>query len=481
MLFNSFEFLIFFPVVFFLHWFVFKKNKSSQNLFLIIVSYFFYSCWDWRFSFLLGFSTILDYFSGIFISNSNDLKTKRNWMRLSIFINLGILCYFKYTNFFIGSFIQLFQNFGFHCDHFTLKIILPIGISFYTFHGISYVLDNYYGRIKATTNIVEYSLFVSFFPLLVAGPIERATHLLPQLTKKREFNYVQSVEGCRLILWGMFKKVVIADSLAPIVEDIFSNYQNHSGITLIIGVVSFAFQVYGDFSGYTDIARGISKLLGIELILNFNFPYFSRSIPEFWSRWHISLSSWLNDYVFTPLALNFRHRGRIGIFIAIFTTFIISGFWHGAGLHFIVWGAYYGLLYIPYVFSKKGIKSMVSKKTDSVKASDLPNIILTFSLVCLGYVFFRSPTLSSAFGYLSCIINNNFLHYGLGVWYYKIITPMLLIIVIFFLDWINRREERVLSTMDIKVNSIIYVTMSVVIMLHLLRGEQAIDFIYFQF
>ena len=406
MLFNSLEFLIFFPVVFFLHWFVFKKNKSSQNLFLIIVSYFFYSCWDWRFSFLLGFSTILDYYSGIIISNSNDLKTKRNWMRLSIFVNLGILCYFKYTNFFIDSFIQLFQNIGFQCDYSTLKIILPIGISFYTFHGISYVLDNYYGRIKATTNIVEYSLFVSFFPLLVAGPIERATHLLPQLTKKREFNYFQSVEGCRLIIWGMFKKVVIADSLAPIVDEIFSNYQHHNGLTLIIGVVGFAFQVYGDFSGYTDIARGISKLLGIELILNFNFPYFSRSIPEFWSRWHISLSSWLNDYVFTPLALNFRNNGKIGIFIAIFTTFIISGFWHGAGLHFILWGGYYGLLYIPYIFSKKGIKSMVSKKNEIVRVTDIPRILLTFSLVCIGYVFFRAENMDMAFNYLNCLFSS---------------------------------------------------------------------------
>jgi D-alanyl-lipoteichoic acid acyltransferase DltB (MBOAT superfamily) len=347
-----------------------------------------------------------------------------------------------------------------------LNIILPIGISFYTFHGISYVLDNYYGRIKATTNIVEYSLFVSFFPLLVAGPIERATHLLPQLTKKREFNYVQSVEGCRLILWGMFKKVVIADSLAPIVEDIFSNYQNHNGITLIIGVIGFAFQVYGDFSGYTDIARGISKLLGIELILNFNFPYFSRSIPEFWSRWHISLSSWLNDYIFTPLALNFRHRGKVGIFIAIFTTFIISGFWHGAGLNFIAWGAYYGLLYIPYVFSKKGIKSMVSKKTDQLQFSHLPKIILTFLLVCLGYVFFRSPNISHSFQFLDHLINHCSLSERIA---YKsfLLYPLLILLT----DTI-RFKSNILDTIPV------YILMVLIIVYH---STNQSNFIYFKF
>ena len=466
MLFNSFEFLIFFPIIFFLHWFIFKKSKSSQNRFLIIASYFFYSCWDWRFSFLLGFSTILDYYSGIFINNSSNLTTKRKWMRLSIFINLGILCYFKYSNFFIESFIQLFNNIGFHCDIFTLNIILPIGISFYTFHGISYVLDNYYGRIKATTDIVEYSLFVSFFPLLVAGPIERATHLLPQLNKKREFSYSQSAEGCRLILWGLFKKVVIADSLAPIVEEIFNNYQNHNGITLIIGVLGFAFQVYGDFSGYTDIARGISKLLGIELILNFNFPYFSRSIPEFWSRWHISLSSWLNDYVFTPLALKYRNLGKLGISLAIFITFIISGLWHEAGLNFIFWGGYYGLLYVPYIYSKKGIKSIVSKKSDPLSISDFPKIFLTFTLVCIGYVFFRSSGLESAIGFLNHLITNLELTNRIS---YKsfLIYPLLILIT----DLIRLK--------NINLNKpLVYIFLIIMLIYH---STNQSNFIYFKF
>jgi alginate O-acetyltransferase complex protein AlgI len=477
MLFNSFEFLIFFPIVFTLYWFVFSKNKSQQNTFLLIVSYLFYSFWDWRFSFLLGFSTILDYYSGIIIGNSLDLKTKRFWTRLSVITNIGILCYFKYTNFFIDSFIRLFDNIGFHLDPFTLNIILPIGISFYTFHGVSYVLDIYYGRSKATTNILEYSLFVSFFPLLVAGPIERATHLLPQLSKKREFSYVQSVEGCRLILWGMFKKVVIADSLAPIVDDIFSNYQNHNGITLIIGVIGFAFQVYGDFSGYTDIARGISKLLGIELILNFNFPYFSRSIPEFWSRWHISLSSWLNDYLFTPLALKFRHHGKNGIFIAVFITFLIAGFWHGAGLKFVVYGAYFGMLYAPYVYTKKGIKSMVSKKTDPIQFSDLPKIILTFSLVCLGFVFFRANNLNQCFQYLQHIFADTCQNYNFS---YLILNKVKFtyIATLVFVDWANRNSDKLIMPKSQILRIVIYI-ITVNFILQKLQSDT--NFIYFQF
>jgi D-alanyl-lipoteichoic acid acyltransferase DltB (MBOAT superfamily) len=250
-------------------------------------------------------------------------------------------------------------------------------------------------------------VFVSYFPLLVAGPIERATHLLPQLKVKREFKYNQGLEGCRLILWGMFKKVVIADSIAPLVNEIFSNYQNHNSVTLIIGLIGFAFQVYGDFSGYTDIARGVSKLFGIELILNFNFPYFSKSIPEFWSRWHISLSSWLNDYVFTPLALNFRNWNKHGIFLAVFLTFIISGLWHGAAWHFIAWGAYHGLLYLPSIYSKKGFKSIVKKKNDDhISWRDIPKILLTFTLVCFGYLLFRADGMNAVVGYIKQIVES---------------------------------------------------------------------------
>ena len=477
MLFNSFEFLLFFPIVFLLYWFVFSKNKSTQNIFLLISSYIFYSFWDWRFSFLLAFSTILDYSSGIIIDNATSFDKKKFWMRLSIITNIGLLCYFKYFNFFIESFVSLFNPIGFKADIHVLNIILPIGISFYTFHGVSYVLDIYYGRIKAHRDIVDYSLFVSYFPLLVAGPIERATHLLPQLKEKREFKYSQGVEGCRLILWGMFKKVVIADSLAPLVNDIFDNYQNYNGITLILGIVGFAFQVYGDFSGYTDIARGVSKLLGIELILNFNYPYFSKSIPEFWSRWHISLSSWLNDYVFTPLALKYRNFGKHGIFIAVFITFIISGLWHGAAWHFIAWGAYHGLLYIPSIYSKKGLKSMVKKKNeDALSLKDLPKILLTFTLVCFGYLLFRAQGLSDFRNYLCYIFANWDMGNSSSIVVFKIVffALILLLIELLHLNKINRFTQ---------YKFVMYIILNLIIalILYALIISSPTNFIYFKF
>ena len=477
MLFNSFEFLIFLPIVFLLYWFVFSKNKTTQNAFLLIASYVFYSFWDWRFSFLLVFSTILDYSSGLIIDKAETIQKKKLWMRLSILTNIGLLCYFKYVNFFIDSFIKLINHFGVHADPYTLNIILPIGISFYTFHGVSYVLDIYYGRIRSHKNIIDYSLFVSYFPLLVAGPIERATHLLPQLKEKREFKYSQGVEGCRLILWGMFKKVVIADSLAPIVNDIFNNYQNYNGVTLILGLIGFAFQVYGDFSGYTDIARGVSKLFGIELILNFNYPYFSKSIPEFWSRWHISLSSWLNDYVFTPLALNFRNWGKHGIFLAVFLTFIISGLWHGAAWHFIAWGAYHGLLYIPSIYSKKGLKSMVKKKSEDVTTwKDIPRILLTFTLVCFGYLLFRAKYMSDTIGYLVQIFKSIFgnpaqlLSYNL---YYNYLLVCLCPLIFYLLKSNCNFKQKFIQY------SVYYAIF--ILIIYYLNQENDLDFIYFQF
>jgi alginate O-acetyltransferase complex protein AlgI len=483
MLFNSFEFLIFLPIVFLLYWFVFSKNKTAQNAFLLIASYVFYSFWDWRFSFLLAFSTILDYSSGIIIDKAETIQKKKLWMRLSILTNIGLLCYFKYFNFFIDSFIKLINHFGVHSDPYTLNIILPIGISFYTFHGVSYILDIYYGRIRAHKNIIDYSLFVSYFPLLVAGPIERATHLLPQLKEKREFKYSQGVEGCRLILWGMFKKVVIADSLAPIVNDIFNNYHNYNSVTLILGLVGFAFQVYGDFSGYTDIARGVSKLFGIELILNFNFPYFSKSIPEFWSRWHISLSSWLNDYVFTPLALNFRNWGKHGIFIAVFLTFIISGLWHGAAWHFIAWGAYHGLLYLPSIYSKKGLKSIVKKKSeDSISWRDIPKIFLTFTLVCFGYLLFRAGSISQVYGYLTQIFQVDYLLYN----DFRIGGKMILVYIFLLLliELVLIKEENgIFNFQRVTFRYLFYFMLFLLILFsnNFFTPEFTPDFIYFQF
>jgi D-alanyl-lipoteichoic acid acyltransferase DltB (MBOAT superfamily) len=289
MLFNSLNFAIFLPIVFMLYWFATRGNLKFQNILLLVSSYFFYACWDWRFLFLLIFSTLLDYYTGIKMSDAKSQNSKKFWFWLSISVNLGFLGVFKYYNFFAESFASAFDNLGLHVNPWTLKVILPVGISFYTFHGLSYVIDIYKDRIIAEKNFIDYSVFVSFFPLLVAGPIERATHLLPQIQKKRTFDYSKAVDGLRQILWGLFKKVVIADQCAVYANQIFNNSADYSGSTLVLGAIFFTFQIYGDFSGYSDIALGTARLFGIELLRNFSFPYFSRDIAEFWRRWHIQL------------------------------------------------------------------------------------------------------------------------------------------------------------------------------------------------
>ena len=324
MLFNSLNFAVFLPIVFILYWFATKGNLKLQNILLLVSSYFFYACWDWRFLFLLIFSTLLDYFTGIKMSDAKNQNSKKFWFWLSISVNLGFLGVFKYYNFFAESFASALDNIGLNVNPWTLKVILPVGISFYTFHGLSYVIDIYKDHIKAEKNFIDYSVFVSFFPLLVAGPIERATHLLPQIKKKRTFDYSKAVDGLRQILWGLFKKVVIADQCAEYANQIFNNSADYSGSTLVLGAIFFTFQIYGDFSGYSDIALGTARLFGIDLLRNFAFPYFSRDIAEFWRRWHISLSSWFKDYLYIPLG-----GSKGGMWMKIRNTFIIflvSGF-----------------------------------------------------------------------------------------------------------------------------------------------------------
>jgi alginate O-acetyltransferase complex protein AlgI len=301
MLFNTLNFAFFLPVVFLLYWLLNNRNLKWQNLLLLVSSYFFYACWDWRFLFLLIFSTLLDFFTGLKMEEAKDAKRKTFWFWLSVSINLGFLGVFKYYNFFATSFAEALAQAGLQVNPWTLKVILPVGISFYTFHGLSYVIDIYKNRIKAERSFIDYSVFVSFFPLLVAGPIERATHLLPQIKHKRTFSYAQSVDGLKQILWGLFKKIVIADQCAEYANTIFAHSADYSGSTLFLGGMFFAFQIYGDFSGYSDIALGTARLFGIELLRNFSFPYFSRDIAEFWRRWHISLSTWFRDYLYIPL------------------------------------------------------------------------------------------------------------------------------------------------------------------------------------
>ncbi|MDX6182242.1 MBOAT family O-acyltransferase [Flavobacterium sp. Fl-77] len=406
MFFNSLAFAVFLPIVFLLYWFVFNKNKSTQNALLIIASYYFYSCWDWRFLFLLVFSTFLDYYTGIQIEKGKSEKSRKFWFWLSIIVNLGFLGIFKYYNFFAASFSELLNSAGIKVSPLLLDVILPVGISFYTFHGLSYVIDIYLKRIKAEYNFIDYSLFVSYFPLLVAGPIERATHLLPQLKVKREFDFEKAQEGVCQIIWGLVKKVVIADTCATYANAIFDHYPSMNSFSLILGAIYFAFQIYGDFSGYSDIALGVSKLFGLDLLRNFNYPYFSRDIAEFWRRWHISLSSWFRDYLYIPLG-----GSKGGIWIKIRNTFIIflvSGFWHGANWTYIAWGFINALYFFPLLLSNSNRNNMddIQLKFDFSSVKVIISIVFTFALTCIAWVFFRAKTITDAVLYLKQIISN---------------------------------------------------------------------------
>jgi len=473
MLFNSFGFGIFLIAVFALYWFVFNRKLQQQNLLLMTASYFFYACWDWRFLFLLIFSTLLDYFTGLKMYHAKSQKLRTFWLWLSITINLGFLGVFKYYNFFAASLAAACANIGIHLNPLTLNVILPVGISFYTFHGLSYVIDVYKGRIKAERNFIDYSLFVSFFPLLVAGPIERATHLLPQVKAPRKFDYQEAINGLRQILWGLFKKAVIADQCADYANLIFANSAHYSGSTLVLGAIFFAFQIYCDFSGYSDMALGIARLFGFELLRNFAFPYFSRDMAEFWRRWHISLSSWFRDYLYIPLG-----GSKTGTWLKLRNTliiFLVSGFWHGANWTYVAWGAFHALLYVPlFVFN------LNRTHTDKIVAYDgmLPSlrefmqIVLTFVLVAVGWVFFRSASIHDAVEY--------FRHMGHGLFTKPTELDGLKLVAVFLLmDWFARKEER---NPHPYIPHIVYLVAMTAVLLVFGKGtNENIEFIYFQF
>lgn len=478
MLFNSLNFAIFLPIVFFIYWFATKGNLKLQNILLLVSSYFFYACWDWRFLFLLIFSTLLDYFTGIKMSDAKNLNSKKFWFWLSISVNLGFLGVFKYYNFFAESFASALDNIGLNVNPWTLKVILPVGISFYTFHGLSYVIDIYKDRIKAEKNFIDYSVFVSFFPLLVAGPIERATHLLPQIKKKRTFEYSNAVDGLRQILWGLFKKVVIADQCAEYANQIFYNSADYSGSTLVLGAIFFTFQIYGDFSGYSDIALGTARLFGIDLLRNFAFPYFSRDIAEFWRRWHISLSSWFKDYLYIPLG-----GSKGGIWMKIRNTFIIflvSGFWHGANWTFIVWGFLNALYIMPSIIfnTNRNNLEIVAKGKYMPNLKDLFSILVTFSLTVFAWIFFRAENISHAMIFISQIFSRS-------LFSIPTIIPrvtFLLIILFLIIEWFGRENQYALEKFGLKIPQVIrwgFYYILVFAIFYFAGSEQ--QFIYFQF
>ncbi len=478
MLFNSIEFAIFLPIVFLLYWFATNNNHKIQNALLLVSSYFFYACWDWRFLFLLMFSTLLDFFTALKMQDASSKKIKKFWFWLSIIINLGFLGVFKYYNFFAENFAEMISHLGLKVNPWTLSVILPVGISFYTFHGLSYVIDIYYDRIKAERSFIDYAVFVSFFPLLVAGPIERATHLLPQIKTTRTFDYAKAVDGMRQILWGLFKKIVIADNCAEFANDIFNHSSEYSGSTLLLGAIFFTFQIYGDFSGYSDIALGTARLFGMDLLRNFAFPYFSRDIAEFWRRWHISLSSWFKDYLYIPLG-----GSKGGTWLKIRNTFIIflvSGFWHGANWTFIVWGALNAVYFLPLLLTNKNRNNLETVAQGRLLPSfkELVSMIITFGLTVLAWIFFRANSIKHAVGYIAGIFSKSFFSL-------PDVLPkkMIAIIAIFIsIEWLGREQLYAIENLGLRWGRVLrYLFYFLIIISLFWLGGKEQQFIYFQF
>lgn len=512
MLFNSFEFLIFLPIVFLLYWFVFdyamrgcKRQLLWQNLLIVVASYIFYGWWDWRFLILIAITTILSFFSGIGIEKAPTQRGKKAVMIANILVNLGILGVYKYYDFFAAQFAQMF---GIESDFLLLHLILPVGISFYTFQALSYSIDVYRKQIEPTHDIVAFTAFLSFFPQLVAGPIERATNLLPQFQKKRTFDYTQAVDGMRQILWGLFKKIVVADNCAVYVDQVFGDIGAHSGSTLLLAAVLFTFQIYGDFSGYSDIAIGTAKLFGIKLMRNFNVPYFSRDIAEFWRRWHISLTTWFRDYVYIPLggsrpevparlkAKGERREARYTKAIAIRNTFVIfllSGLWHGANWTFVLWGAYHALLFVPLLVMNKNRRyrdtvATITMPDGSVKAKWLPSLkevgqmLLTFGLAVVGWIIFRAENIGQIGEAISTIISGSILSVPMLISYYYYIPLFMAIIVMLLFEWFTRDRLHGLEITNIPYRWIRWsIYLLILLAIFFAIKTETPQFIYFQF
>jgi len=478
MLFNSIEFLIFLPTTFILYWLL-KDKIKWQNLFILLVSYIFYGWWDVRFLSLIALSSAVDYTIGIQLNQAEKPIKRKLLLGVSLAFNLGLLGFFKYYNFFLDSFVDAFAALDIHLNTSSLNIILPVGISFYTFQTLSYTIDIYRKKMQPTTDPIAFFAYVSFFPQLVAGPIERASNLLPQFFSKRTISPALISDGLRQILWGMFKKIVIADNCAVIVDAVFSDYGAHNSTTLIVAAILFAFQIYGDFSGYSDIAIGTAKLFGFRLMTNFSVPYFSRDIAEFWRRWHISLSSWFRDYLYIPLG---GSRGGLSMQLRnVFAIFIISGFWHGANWTFIVWGALNALLFLPLL-----LRGTNRKYTETVAENrHLPNIrevaqmLMTFGLTVILWIFFRSDSVGDSFSYLQKIAACNF---SQNIYNQKdVFLLMPLISVMLIIEWLNRDKSH---QMDIqRFSPIIRHTTYVFLLalIYLFSKYSSNTFIYFQF
>ncbi len=506
MLFNSLQYAIFLPIVFLLYWFVFDRfiSKSKwqlrlQNAFVVVASYIFYGWWNWRFLLLIVFTSFCSWGSGMLMQRVenqqidpnltgggksleiNKLQRRKKLITTAnIVLNLLILAVFKYYDFFVAEFAKLFHI---STDGLLLKVILPVGISFYTFQALSYSIDVYRGKIEPTKDIIAFFAFISFFPQLVAGPIERATNLLPQFLKKREFHFYTAADGMRQILWGLFKKIVVADNCAVYVDEVFKNYTDQSGSTLLLAAIFFTFQIYGDFSGYSDIAIGTAKLFGIKLMRNFNIPYFSRDIAEFWRRWHISLTTWFRDYVYIPMGGS--RVSKVNVIRNTFVIFLLSGFWHGANWTFIAWGAYHAILFLPLILTGKNRKytNQVAEGRILPTLKECGQMFLTFFLVVIGWIVFRAESIGMAWEYVCGMSNNSLLSFP---WYPTRNTLFLMVFSILLMlavEWLQRSKAHGLEFGNDSryrwVRWCIYLI--VTLMVFVLQSSKATQFIYFQF
>ena len=480
MLFNSLDFAIFLPVVFLLYWFIFNRTIRIQNFFIVVASFTFYGWWDWRFLFLLLFSCLLDYSLGRLLMREKDETKRKIILWISVCINLGFLGFFKYYNFFVESFVNAFTFFGRPIQPNTLNIILPLGISFYTFQTLSYVIDVYRRKLEPTKDLVSFLAFVSFFPQLVAGPIERAVHLLPQFYVKRTFKYDKAVDGLKQILWGLFKKMVIADSCAQFVNTIFNSPESYSGSTLLIGAIFFTIQIYGDFSGYSDIAIGTARLFGFQLMRNFAYPYFSRDLGEFWRRWHISLTTWFRDYLYNPLGgvtRNIPKRIR-----NIFIIFLVSGFWHGANWTFIIWGGLCALATLPtlLILKRKRKTAIVAQNSILPSPFETWEMVRTMLIISLINIFFRSIDLHHAITYLGRIFSPSLFSFPSFPAMHKSLIALL--IIFFGMEWLGRRDQYAIENTIRRFSTFpryIFYYLLIFIIFYFAGVQQ--EFIYFQF
>lgn len=478
MLFNSIDFAVFLPIVFVLYWFVAQKHLKLQNILVVLSSYVFYGWWDYRFLSLILFSTMVDYTIGYELNKTHFESKRKLLLWVSIIINIGLLGFFKYYNFFVDNFTNAFSFFGFKIPSNSLSIILPVGISFYTFQTMSYTIDVYRRKLEPTKNFIDFAAFVSFFPQLVAGPIERATNLLPQFYKKRQFHYAKAVDGLRQILWGLFKKVVIADNCARYVNLIFDGYTHYSASTLLLGAVFFAFQIYGDFSGYSDIAIGTACLFGFDLKQNFAFPYFSRDIAEFWRRWHISLTTWFRDYIYIPLGGS--KGSKWNQVRNVFILFLVSGLWHGANWTFIAWGFLNALYFLPLLlFGKhRTHTNVVASHTLLPNLKEILMMTVTFLMTVLAWIFFRAESISQACDYIIHLADASLFSKPK----FRPLFLFVFLTVFIWIEWIGRHQLYAIETLWFKMPKLIrrFIYFLIAILIFLYSGNEQ-EFIYFQF